>query len=274
MQTYEADPAPEDVADLLGEIGRSTDRVAATLGALGQRSFLAPSALAGWNRATIAAHLTWVAGRHVAMTADVLGGAPTTTYPGGPAERAASLTGFDTSAPQDARERFLAASAALACVWGHLDDRQWSTTFREERFGAMRLARLAALRLTELEVHHLDLDCGYQVADWPSSFVRTCLPLRISWLGAHHSRRADADRRVEGRWLLAPSDIPNRWLITARAGHVRSDTASEHSEADVTVAGSSASLLAFLLGRVSDLPLDIRGNRVLAHAFKRSFPGP
>ena len=33
------------------------------------------------------------------------------------------------------------------------------------------------LRLTELEVHHLDLDCGYQIADWLTSSVRTCLPL-------------------------------------------------------------------------------------------------
>jgi hypothetical protein len=98
-----------------------------TLGDLGQRSFLAPSALARWSRATIAAHLTWVAGRYVVMTADVARGARH-GLPG--PERAASLTGFDTSTPQDARERFLAPGAALACVWGHPDSRQWSTTCR------------------------------------------------------------------------------------------------------------------------------------------------
>jgi hypothetical protein len=29
----------------------------------------------------------------------------------------------------------------------------------------MRLSRLTALRLTELEVHHVDLDVGYRVTD-------------------------------------------------------------------------------------------------------------
>jgi hypothetical protein len=51
------------------------------------------------------------------------------------------------------------------------------------------------LRLTELEVHHLDLDCGYQIGDWLTSFARTRSPRPVSWLGAHHSRRADTDRR-------------------------------------------------------------------------------
>jgi hypothetical protein len=36
MQTYQAGPAPEDVAGLRGEFGRSAGGVAATLGVLGQ----------------------------------------------------------------------------------------------------------------------------------------------------------------------------------------------------------------------------------------------
>lgn len=44
--------------------------------------------------------MTSVAERYVVMTADVLGGAPTTTYPGGPAERGKSLTGFAPPRPK------------------------------------------------------------------------------------------------------------------------------------------------------------------------------
>jgi hypothetical protein len=51
------------------------------------------------------------------------------------------------------------------------------------------------LRLTELEVHRLDLDCGYQIADWLTSLVRPACPCPVSWPGAHHRRRADTDRR-------------------------------------------------------------------------------
>ena len=46
----------------------------------------------------------------------------------------------------------------------------------EQRIGHISLARLTALRLTELEVHHADLDVGYRVTDWPAAFTRICLP--------------------------------------------------------------------------------------------------
>jgi hypothetical protein len=55
-------------------------------------------------------------------------------------ERAASLTGFDTSAPQDARQGFLAPSAALACVWGHPESRRWSTACRYANSAASQAA--------------------------------------------------------------------------------------------------------------------------------------
>jgi hypothetical protein len=80
-----------------------------------------------------------VAQRYAVMTA-VLAGAPTTTYPGGAAQRAASLTGFDGVTPHRARNLLLAPATALADTWARLDDRQWQTAFREERIGTIRLA--------------------------------------------------------------------------------------------------------------------------------------
>jgi len=55
----------------------------------------------------------------------------------------------------------------------------------EQRIGHISLARLTALRLTELEVHHADLDVGYRVTDWPAAFTRICLHLRTAWLDSH-----------------------------------------------------------------------------------------
>ncbi len=268
------EPTAAEVGLLLAEIDASTRRVAASLGAIDEDGLLAPSLLPGWARVTIAAHLTWVADRYAAMTADALAAVATTTYPGGAAERDASLRGLEDATAGQALTGFEAASAALAGAWRHLDDHQWATTMQEQRLGAIRLSRLTALRLTELEVHHVDLGVGYQITDWPSVFTRICLPLRIAWLDAHHRRRPDAARQVAGRWLLAPTDDGVRWLVTARADYVNCQPAPTAADADVTLAGTSAGLLAFLLGREPDPPLSIGGNRRLADAFKHAFPGP
>src|SRR5258708_24230507 len=145
-----------EVGLLLDEIDASTGRFAASLAKVGQRGLAAPAARRSWTRATIAAHLTWVAERYVSMTADALAGVKTTTYPAGASERDASLRLFDHATPQQALARLQHASAALVGTWRHLEDQQWSTAMSEERIGPMRLSRLVALRLTELEVHHAE----------------------------------------------------------------------------------------------------------------------
>jgi len=268
------EPTAGEAGFLLTEINASTRRVAASLGALDEDRLLAPSLLPGWPRAAIATHLTWVADRYVAMTADALAGKPTTTYPGGPAQRGASLRSPEDVPARHVRVRFETASAALADAWRHLGDRQWTTIVHEQRIGHISLARLTALRLTELEVHHVDLDVGYRVTDWPAVFTRICLPLRTAWLGSHHRRRHDAAREITGRWLLAPTDDSAAWLVTARANHVTCQPTPAEAKADVTLSRPSASLLAFLLGRQPDPPLAIRGDRHLASAFKHASPGP
>ena len=97
------------------------------------------------------------------------------------------------------RVRFETASTALADAWRHLGDRQWTTIVHEQRIGHISLARLTALRLTELEVHHADLDVGYRVTDWPAAFTRICLPLRAAWLDSHHRLQARLPRPLTGR---------------------------------------------------------------------------
>lgn len=208
------------------------------------------------------------------MTADALRGLATTTYPGGTSERDASLAAFDRATVDEARQRFVAASAALGHAWRELDDRQWATVISDRRIGPMALGRLVALRLTELEVHHVDLDLGYRVADWPPGFPRTCLPLHVAWLGSRHRTGAVGTGHPDRRWLLEPTDDSVRWLVTVRAREVLCQPATPSSDADVTVTGTSAGLLAFLLGRRPEPPLDIRGNHGVADSFKQVFPGP
>jgi maleylpyruvate isomerase len=268
------DLALDEVGVLLDEIDASTSRLATSLAGAGQRGLAAPSALPSWTRAMIAAHLTWVAERYVSMTGDALAGVKTTTYPAGASERDASLQLFDHATPQEVLARLQHASAALASTWRRLKDQQWSTAMGEERIGPMNLSRLVALRLTELEVHHVDLADGYRVSDWPAVFTRICLPLRVAWLDRHHRRRPDADRHLTGRWLLVPTDGAMSWLVTARPGQTVCQLALPEADAEVSFSGPSASLLAFLLGREPEPPLVIHGDGHLARAFKSAFPGP
>src|SRR5258708_13525195 len=136
-----------EVGLLLDEIDASTGRFAASLAKVGQRGLAAPAARRSWTRATIAAHLTWVAERYVSMTADALAGVKTTTYPAGASERDASLRLFDHATPQQALARLQHASAALVGTWRHLEDQQWSTAMSEEADEALPAGRPPADRV-------------------------------------------------------------------------------------------------------------------------------
>ncbi len=125
-----------------------------------------------------------------------------------------------------------------------------------------------------MEVHHADLAVGYGVSDWPAAFTRTFVPLRVAWLDGHHRRRPAADRHLTGRWLLEPSGGAVSWLVTARPDRADCQPAPPEANAEVSLSGPSASLLAFLLGRESEPPLVIHGDGHLARAFKSAFPGP
>jgi maleylpyruvate isomerase len=208
------------------------------------------------------------------MTGDALGGRTTATYPGGAGERDASLRSFDQRSPADVVEQLRNASVDLRTTWRELDGRQWQTTLHEDRIGPLTLARLVAMRLTELEVHHVDLGTGYAVDSWPATFVRPCLRLRVAWLDTHHRRRPDADSGIDGRWLLQATDTGERWLVEASGSTARSAVGQAGVTADVALSGRSGDLLAFLLGRVAVDQLAVTGDTQLAEAFKRAFPGP
>jgi maleylpyruvate isomerase len=83
-------------------------------------------------------------------------------------------------------------------------------------------------RLSELEIHHVDLDAGYRPVDWPAEFARESLE--------------------QGSARFSAADSPAALL---RA----SDDGSEHrigppeQAPTVTITGPSRALLAWLVGR-------------------------
>jgi maleylpyruvate isomerase len=268
------DPTAAVAAALTAAVEAATSRLLSSVMALSDDGARAPSLLNGWSRAHILAHLEYVATASLRMTDDALAGHPTTMYPGGTAEREESVRTGPRTTAMALVDRLERASAALAERWRTVSVDDWATLVVEERLGPIRLGRLVALRLTELEVHHGDLAVGYGPHCWSTEFVRVCLPLRFAWLATHHRDRPGADLTVEGHWLFV--GIPDRcsWLVGAdEAGVVVRAATPEHS-ADVVLTGSWTEILAFLLGRQNVNMLGVAGDAHLAGAFKRAFPGP
>ena len=220
----------------------------------------------------VAAHVSYVARAYLRMTDEALTRGRSATYPGGAAEREQSLHGFDGVPLERMCRSFRESAEALLARWRSLDRAAWPARFTEQKLGEIGVARLVALRLTELEVHRGDLTASGGPRQWSAGFVSACLPLRVAWLPRHHRAHQDASRAVTGRWLLTSDD--GSWLVTADGPDARCTVAAAGTVADATIAGAPRDLLAFLLGRPPSAPLTVTGDRSLASRFKEAFPGP
>ncbi len=193
-------------------------------------------------------------------------------YPGGREQRNAEIESAARTAPKELLDRFERSAGELAAAWRQLATKKWDTTFTEHELGAMRLGRLVALRLTEVEVHHADLAVAFGPRDWSPEFARGGLPLRIASL-RRLRRRTDADRTVAGTWLLVCDDLDTQWWVDAHGSDVEI-AVSSITRADTVLVGTARDLMALLLGRQSAAMLAVSGDATLARAFKRAFPGP
>jgi hypothetical protein len=219
----------------------------------------------------VLAHLRYVASAMRRMTEGALAGRSEPMYPGG---RAGLRPHTIVPAAGESAEALVASlddeTAALERLWQTLSLDDWQRRIDEPDHGPIPLSQLLVLRLTETEVHGTDLGFA-AIAAWDAGFVEVTLPLRLAWLDrARH--RPDADLSVSGSWLL--SDGRARWLVVAHGADVHAYIADADTGADCQLRASRRDLLALLLGRPPDEPIERSGDVELADAFKRAFPGP
>ncbi|MFJ8113678.1 maleylpyruvate isomerase family mycothiol-dependent enzyme [Streptomyces sp. NPDC096132] len=194
-----------------------------------------PSALPGWSRGHVVAH--------VAANADALGhlvhwaatGEPTPMY-SSPGERAA---GIERGARLPAVEltAWLRRSAdALATAMDALDDRQWRREVVTAQGRTVPATELPWLRSREVCVHAIDLATGPTFADLPPDFLTAlCEDVVL--------KRATA--ATTGPALLLRTPDGHRWDLPGEGEPVE-------------VAAELPDLTAFLTGR-SDGPLTTDG---------------
>ena len=268
------DLEPGAVEPVLDALDDATARLRTAVAELPEAELEVPSHLDGWSRLTVLAHLRAGAVASVRVTEDALAGRPTAFYPGGAPERERSLLPHDGESPGALVADLLAASDQLAEQWRGLSADDWAVELREPKLGRMRLTRIAALRLTEVEVHGVDLGLDGMSA-WTDRFVQLCLPLRVAWLPAHARALPTADRSVNGRWLLR-ADTGTTWLVSAAGGLASAAAKSDilDTQVDCVIQGTERELMALLLGRTPVEALRISGDEALARSFKAAFPGP
>lgn len=260
-----------------GAIAEQTDRLIQRLDAISADELRRDSALPGWSRMTVMCHLRYGAVALARMTNDALSGRVASFYPlGRERQRPDTLVLAPGERIEDLVDSVATASRTLTDRWSELSLREWGTPIREPRdnpdLGAPTLAELALLRLTEVEVHAVDLDVGISIRDWSPEFARLGFPYRLSLLAERRRRHPGVDHSVMGRWRFQSTDAAVH-LVTVD-GHGARVGDDDPLPADVAITGTTAELLAFLLGRLTADDLELEGDDALARAFKRAFPGP
>ncbi|MFJ5119284.1 maleylpyruvate isomerase family mycothiol-dependent enzyme [Kitasatospora sp. NPDC088548] len=157
-------------AERLRLAAESTGRLLHTVAGLKPEAVAEPSALPGWTRGHVLAHLA----RNADSLVNLLNGARTGTDIPQYASAEARDQGIEEGAPRpldaqladlrESAERFAAAAAELPAE-------TWSAEVRHRAGYTFEATEIPWKRLMELEYHHVDLDAGHTPAHWPESFA-------------------------------------------------------------------------------------------------------
>lgn len=211
--------AGEHSVDLtIDRINEAVRRLLGSAAGLADEQVREPSLLPGWTRGHV---LT-----HVARNADSLSnlltwaqtGVPTPQYASRDERDAAIEAGADRPAAvlladlTDSAERFVARARELP-------PDAWTVQVQGLRGAAHPAWFTLHRRLTEVEIHHVDLAAGYRPADWPAWFVQDMLYQVAGGLAGQPEAPAalltDADT---GRQFLLRPEVTSELVITG-PGH-------------------------------------------------------
>lgn len=223
--------ATEDAARRAAELSQRIDiasaRVLATAAGITDLQAREPSPLPGWSRGHVLTHLARNADglRNLLIWART--GVVTPQYPSAQVRNEE----IEAGAGRPARELvidFANSATAFGDEAARLGDADWTAEVRAIRGAAHPAWYTLWRRLSELEIHHVDLDAGYRPADWPADFARECLQQVTPGFSDPDSPAA----------LLRASDDGTEYRI-----------GPPEQEPTITITGPPRTLLAWLIGR-------------------------
>ena len=161
---------PHSVKLTIGRIEDATDRLLASASALSDMQIGEPSPLPGWSRGHVLTHIARNADGLRNLLTWAQTGVETPQY-ASIEDRAAQIeAGAGRPADEIAADVARSASAFTAHARELADD-AWLAEVRASRGPAHPAWYTLHRRLFEIEIHHVDLDVGYQPVDWPEWFV-------------------------------------------------------------------------------------------------------
>jgi maleylpyruvate isomerase len=228
---YQTDPGDADpaaaAAELTDAVAAATRRLRDTAAALSEEQVRAPSLLPGWSRGHVLTHIARNADglRNLLIWAHT--GVVTPQYADPDARERDIAAGAGRPAPELLAD-LDAAAEALAAEAASLRPEDWSYQVQGMRGDPHPAWFTLWRRLTEVEIHHVDLGAGYGPGDWPEAFAATGLT------------RAAPN--------FAGPDSPAALLRSPESGRVISIGPAGATPA-VEVTGPASTLLAWLIGR-------------------------
>ncbi|MFE2287252.1 maleylpyruvate isomerase family mycothiol-dependent enzyme [Streptomyces sp. NPDC059443] len=202
----------------LRSVREATDRLLTATAKLDNAALAEESHLPGWTRGHILAHLA----RNADALVNVFEGRP--MYESGTARD--SDIERDSGRPLLEQLEDLRNSAARWQAAGEAPQ-DWTRTVELRNGVTDSASRIPFRRLVEVELHHVDLNAGYELTDLSEEFT---------------AREIDF---LADRWSGHP-DVPATALAATGGGRWRTGSAGEPV---VTVTGSAAALLGWLAGR-------------------------
>lgn len=221
-----------DIRTTLPWMGAGTEFLVQLVDALPDDALRDPSALPGWSRAHVVAHVARNAEALTRLATWARTGVETPMY--ADAQQRAAEIESSAQAPADTLRRELGSTAAdLDAALAALADDTWQAEVRSALGRALPAAEVPWMRVREVWLHAVDLASGAGVDDLPADVVDTLLDDVTGVLtardGCPAALLAPADReRVwplgpdGGARILGPAADVLGWL-TGRGGTVTSD---------------------------------------------------
>jgi len=212
---------PQAAFELLPE---ATGRLVRTVDGLDDTALAGPSALPGWSRAHVVAHLA-LNSEGLAGVLEARARRETATMYASDEDRNRDIEELAVADPSVLRERFLAGTTLFVDAVEALPDEYWTESF-ERTPGGRRIhySAIPGMRLREVEIHHVDLDAGFTPAGWSDAFAAALISAMVKRELSEESFR-----------VLA-TDLALSWEVGADPG-------------STTVSGPVGDLACWLTGR-------------------------
>jgi maleylpyruvate isomerase len=222
----------EKAHELLDGVRKLDDEWARAIGGLGEPELRAPSALPGWSRAHVLAHVARNADglKNLLTWADT--GVETPMYPS-PEAREADIEAGAQRGAADILADFVASAARFEQYAARMPDDAWAREARNRQGAPVSGAVVARMRVSELTIHLADLDRGYD--------LDRVLGL-LGPLAGEVVQHAITSRSAHLPALRLVAEGTGEWTMGAAPG--------------ATVTGTSGQLLAWLSGRSGGEGLD------------------